>query len=156
MNLSDEERKTAGIQILWPDVNNADYKAALKDAEAGNSPNNISPVIKYELEDGGSFLWMGDLETEFMELIKDEVDWPDIDILFALHHGRDSGKIPESVLSDMDPGIIVIGEAPSQHLNYYGSYNTITQNSAGAIAFECIDDCVHIYVSNENYSVNFL
>jgi beta-lactamase superfamily II metal-dependent hydrolase len=156
INLSDDVRKSAGVQFLWPDVDNVDYKTALLDAAAGNSPNNISPVIKYGIEDGGSFLWLGDLETDFMEMIEDEAYWPDIDILFAPHHGRDSGKIPESILSAMNPRIIVIGEAPSQHLNYYGSYNTITQNSAGTIAFECADDCVHIYVSNENYSVDFL
>ena len=157
MKQTDDVRGEAGIQILWPDVGNADYQEALADAAAGNSPNNISPIIKYSIEDGGSFLWMGDLETDFLEAIKYEVAWPDIDILFAPHHGRDSGKIPESILQAMNPGIIIIGEAPSQHLNYYAAYNTITQNSAGTIGFECVDDnCVHIYVINANYSVNFL
>ena len=156
MNISDDERKTAGIQILWPDVQNSDYKAALQDAAAGISPNNISPVISYAITNGGRFVWMGDLETDFMEKIDYEVDWPDVDVLFAPHHGRDSGKIPESILSEMNPGIIIIGEAPSQNLNYYGSYNTITQNTAGTIAFECDVDYIHIYVSNGKYSVNFL
>ena len=54
------------------------------------------------------------------------------------------------------PKIIVIGEAPSSNLNYYSGYNTITQNSAGDITFECEQNNVHIYVSNENYSVSFL
>jgi beta-lactamase superfamily II metal-dependent hydrolase len=156
MNIGDDERGQAGIQILWPDVDNTDYKAALQDATIGDCPNNISPVISYGVQDSGSFLWMGDLETDFMERIEYEVDWPDIDILFAPHHGRDSGKIPKSILSVMSPRIIVIGEAPSQHLDYYGSYNTITQNTAGTIAFECVGNCIHIYVSNENYLVNFL
>ena len=35
-------------------------------------------------------------------------------------------------------------------------YNTIIQNSAGDIIFECVTNEVHIYVSNENYSVDFL
>ena len=156
MNLSDHERTSAGIEILWPNVNNTDYKGALLDAEKGNSPNNISPIITYHAQYSGSFVWMGDLETDFVEKIEDKVDWPNIDILFAPHHGRDSGKIPESILSAMNPSIIIIGEAPSQHLNYYGSYNTITQNTAGTIAFECVSSCVHIYVSNINYSVSFL
>lgn len=56
----------------------------------------------------------------------------------------------------MDPGIVVIGEAPAKHLNYYAAYNTITQNSAGSIAFECVDNYVHIYVSKNTYSVDFL
>ncbi len=156
MNQSDEERSTSGIQILWPNVENNDYKSALEAACSGESPNNISPIITYSVEDSGSFAWMGDLETDFMGQIESHVDWPDIDILFAPHHGRDSGRIPEEILSQMNPKIIVIGEAPSQHLNYYKSYNTITQNMSGSIAFECEGGCVHIYVSNENYSVNYL
>ena len=156
LNLSNDERKTAGIQILWPDVNNAHYKSALRQAKSGDSPNNISPVITYSVQGGGSFAWMGDLETDFMEAIENQVDWPDIDILFAPHHGRDSGKIPKSILETMSPRIIIIGEAPSQRLNYYGNYNTITQNSAGTIVFECVGGYVHIYVSNEHYQVNYL
>ena len=91
-----------------------------------------------------------------MEKIKDEISWPDVDILFAPHHGRDSGKIPKAILQQMDPKIVVIGEAPSKNLNYYGEYNTITQNSAGAIYFECLDNCVNIYVGSPTYSVDFL
>ena len=99
---------------------------------------------------------MGDLETEFMEKIEDDMDMPDIDILFAPHHGRDSGKVPKSWLDKMTPQIIIIGEAKSGHLNYYAGWNTITQNSAGDIIFDCESGKVHIYVSKENYSVGFL
>ena len=56
----------------------------------------------------------------------------------------------------MGPKIVVVGEAPSEHLNYYRDYNTITQNSAGAIYFECGFKWVHIYVGSSTYSVNFL
>lgn len=156
MNDSDEERKTAGIEILWPDVNNTDYKLALTDAANGNSPNNISPIIKYGVANSGRFLWMGDLETEFMESIEGEVDWLCVDVLFAPHHGRASGKIPESILSKINPKITVIGEAPSANLNYYSGYNTITQNTAGTIAFEVGENCIHVYVSSPTYSVDFL
>ena len=156
MNVGDDTRGGAGISILWPDTDNEHYKAALKDSKDGKSPNNISPIIEYSLEDGVNALWMGDLETEFMENIEDDIDMPDIDILFAPHHGRDSGKVPESWLKEMTPQIIVIGEAPSKHLNYYDGYNTITQNSAGDIIFECESGKVHIYVSSDTYSVDFL
>lgn len=156
MNDSDEERGSSGINILWPDTNNQDYKDALQKAKDGDSPNNISPIIKYSLNDGVKMLWMGDLETEFMEKIEDDMDMPDIDILFAPHHGRDSGKVPKSWLDEMTPQIIIIGEAPSGNINYYQGWNTITQNSAGDIIFECETGKVHIYVSNENYSVDFL
>lgn len=156
MNLGDDERSTSGIQILWPDTNNNDFKSALVDAANGESPNNISPIITYSIEDNATFAWLGDLETDFMEQIEDDVSWPETDILFAPHHGRDSGKIPESILNTMNPKIVIIGEAPSNHLNYYGSYNTITQNSAGTIVFECDGSYVHIYVTSDTYEVDFL
>ena len=59
-------------------------------------------------------------------------------------------------LDEMDPKIIIIGEAPSGNLNYYQGYDTITQNSAGDIIFECTEGKVHIYVSSDTYSVDFL
>ena len=61
-----------------------------------------------------------------------------------------------SILEEMAPKIVVIREAPSKNLNYYGNYNTITQNSAGSIYFECVEHWVHIYVGNSTYGVNFL
>ena len=54
------------------------------------------------------------------------------------------------------PGIVVVGEAPSEFLNYYEGYDTITQNSAGHITFECVSGKVHIYVSDQDYTVDFL
>ncbi len=156
MNQDSPERGSSGINILWPDINNEEFKKVLKAAEDdGESPNNISAVVKYSLNNGATFLWMGDLETEFMEAVEDDLKLPQVDILFAPHHGRDSGKVPESMLTDMSPKIIVIGEAPSEHLNYYDGYNVITQNSAGDIIFECETGKVHIFTSNE-YDVDFL
>lgn len=156
MNDSDDDRGSSGISILWPDTSNQFFKDALQVAKDGKSPNNISPIIQYSLENGAKVLWMGDLETDFMNNIENSIEMPDIDILFAPHHGRDSGKIPESWLQEITPKIIIIGEAPSEHLNYYQGYNTITQNSAGDIVFDCQEGKVHIYVSKKGYSVNFL
>lgn len=156
MNESDENRDSSGINILWPDRSNKFFKDALEFAKDGGSPNNISPIIQYSLKNSAKVLWMGDLETAFMKNIEESIEMPDIDILFAPHHGRDSGKIPESWLKEITPKIIIIGEANSNHINYYNGYNTITQNSAGDIIFDCQEGKVHIYVSNQNYSVNFL
>lgn len=61
MNESDETRGCAGLTCLWPDISNDAYKEALKTAKNGGSPNNISPIIKYSIADGATFLWMGDL-----------------------------------------------------------------------------------------------
>ncbi len=153
MNLSDVERDSAGIRILWPATNNTHFKEALAEGDAGKSYNNMSAVIRYELEGGASFLWLGDLETAFMESIVDDIKLEKTTVVFASHHGRQSGKIPNSWLKKLDPQIIVIGEAPSRHLHYYTNYKTITQNKVGDITMECIDDKVHIYVSNPNCGI---
>ena len=149
MNKSDEERGSSGINIHWPIRTNPYFIEALEIAKDGGSPNNISPIISYSLNNGVKMLWMGDLETEFMENIQDDLNLSKVNILFAPHHGRD-------LLEVLDPDIIIIGECPSKHLNYYCGYNTITQNLAGNITFHCTTRIVHIYVSNNNYSVDFL
>ena len=156
MNQTNEVRSSAGISIVWPIRENKDFKAALEVAEEGGSPNNISPVITYSVEKGTVMGWFGDLEHDFMEKIKSAVEWPKMQIIFAPHHGRESGKIPKEMLDEIDPELVVIGEAASEHLDYYRNYNTITQNSAGEIYFECEEGWTHIYVGNENYSVDFL
>lgn len=156
MNQSDNKRGAAGINVHWPITNNSHHKDALSKAKNGESPNNISPIFTYKLEDGVRVMWMGDLEGDFMEKIEEYLSLPQADILFAPHHGRDSGKVPESLLTVINPKLIVIGEAKSKHLNYYSGYNTITQNRAGDITFDCQEGKVHIYVSNEDYSVDFL
>lgn len=156
MNESDEIRKHAGIQILWPNTSNKFYIDALKIANEGGSPNNISAMIQYGIQNSATIVWMGDVETDFMNNIEDDLRLPKADILFAPHHGRRTGKIPKSILDIIKPKIIVIGEADSEYLHYYNGYSTITQNNGGDITFECEENWVHIYSSNENYSVNFL
>jgi hypothetical protein len=56
----------------------------------------------------------------------------------------------------MDPSIIIVGEAPAKDLEYYDGYDTITQNTAGDIVFECVMGAVHVYVSSSTYSADFL
>lgn len=154
MNESNEARGSAGIQILWPDINNDEFKDALSDAADGECPNNISPIISYSTGEIKA-LWMGDLETAFMTKIEAELSIQKVSLLFAPHHGRYSGKVPASLLKKMAPKIIIIGEAPSEHLHYYNGYNTITQNIAGDIVFECDKNEIHVFTSNE-YEVDFL
>lgn len=157
MNRSDEERDSAGIDILWPDVSNTFFEDALEIAKDGGDPNNISPIILLNAH-GYKFLWMGDLETGFMENIADELELPKVDVLFAPHHGRESGHIPKKLLESLDPEVIVIGEAPSENLSYkYSNFaTTITQKTAGDITFEVDEYGVDIYVSEENYSTDIL
>ena len=156
MNKSSEERGRAGINILWPDTHNAAFLEQLKKAEQCGEPNNISPIIKYSLENGVVAIWMGDLEADFMNQVIDEVDLPKTDILFAPHHGRKSGFVPKAWLEKMNPRVVVVGEAPSENLNYYSEYNTITQNRAGDIEFDCSTGTVDVRVSSPSYTTDFL
>ncbi len=156
MNKSDDQRKASGISILWPDIGNASYQDALSAANDGESPNNISIIAHYAINEGATFCWFGDLETSFMEDIHDDIDLRSSAIIFAPHHGRKSGRLPQSWLDDLKPKIIVVGEAPSEHLEYYRNFNTIKQNSAGDVTFDCDGSKVHIYCSAKAYSENFL
>ena len=152
MNDGDDTRTGAGISILWPDTENAFFVDALADCNSGSSYNNVSAVIRYSLQGGATVMWLGDLETEFMKDIEDSIKLEKTTIVFAAHHGRNSGKIPDSWLKKLDPQIIVIGEAPSRHLNYYTGYQKITQNRAGDITMDLINDKVHFYSSRSEYS----
>ncbi len=151
MNVSDEERKTSGLICLWPIPDNEKYQAALSEAANGGSPNNISPAIKYQCGDF-SFLWMGDMETDMQEEFDDKVNNTHVTIVFAPHHGRKSGHIPSSLMNNLSPNLVIVGEAPSEDLNYYKSQDTITQNSAGDILFDVNSDYLDIFVSNCNYT----
>ena len=158
LNQDSDERGSSGINILWPVIDNEYYKNALKEAEEGKCTNNISIVVKYSLTNSITMVWMGDLEEDFMENIKDEITFSKVNVLIAPHHGRKTGKIPQEWLEEMNPDIIIMGEAPSENLDYasYDGYNKITQNSAGDIIFECVIRKIHIYASNKYYSVNYL
>jgi beta-lactamase superfamily II metal-dependent hydrolase len=156
MNQSDDDRKQSGIDILWPILGNEDHESALVDAANGMTPNNISCIVKYSINEGATFLWMGDLHADFMEKIKDNFTMPKVDVLFAPHHGRNSGKVPSEWLEQMDPGLIVVGEAPSEHLHYYPGYNTLTQNSCGDALFDCVRGKIRIYLADHAYAVDYL
>lgn len=142
---------SSGINFLWPDTSDEDFQEAQRQAEEGKAYNNLSPIFTYTLRGNIRAMWMGDMEHDFLEKIKDKVSWPEIDVLFAPHHGRDSGKVSNDVLKKLNPHIIVIGEAPAEHLNYYSGYNTIKQNSAGNIVFVCSEKKAHVYVSKSSY-----
>ena len=147
MNQSDEQRKTSGISILWPDRNNDHFKQALAEAEEGYSPNNMSAIIRYSVEDGAKVIWFGDMHRDFMELIETDFDTSPVDIVFAPHHGRRTGRIPTSVLKKLSPRIIILGEAAVEDLDHYTGYNRIPQNIAGDIILECVTQKVHIFTS---------
>lgn len=157
MNQTNEERGSAGINILWPNTQNSAFNDALQEAADGIAFNNISLVATYSAANGSKMIWLGDLETGFMESIEEDIDLSPKHIVFAPHHGRRSGKIPNSWLDKLKPKIIVIGEAPSRNLHYYTGYKTLTQNQAGDLTFDCSNHGkVHIYASEINYKADYL
>ena len=156
MNIGDDIRGSSGISVLWPVTDNEHFLNELDKVKSGDSPNNISPIIKYSLENGISAMWFGDLEKDFLELVWKEIGFKDVDVIFAPHHGRKSGKIPKEILEVLQPKIVIIGESDSEDLDYYSGYNIITQNSSGNITLECHSGKVHVIVSNDDYSVDFL
>ena len=152
MNLSDDNRESSKINIKWPDTNNKYFKEALESAKNGK-PNNICPIITYDLKN--KVYWFGDLEKEYLENIKDEVEWEKADIVFAPHHGRESGTIPSEILEKIEPKMIIIGNGPSDNLNYYPGYDTITQNRANDIMIMYDGNSIDFYVSNLDYDKEF-
>jgi beta-lactamase superfamily II metal-dependent hydrolase len=147
MNVEGDGRGSSGINILWPDLANEHFKQALADAEAGDSPNNISAIIRYSLNDDAKVIWFGDMHRDFMELIENDFDTSPVDIAFGPHHGRRTGRIPTSVLKKLSPKIVILGEAAVEDLDHYTGYNRIPQNVAGDIILECVEHKVHIFTS---------
>lgn len=158
MNQGDEERGPSGINFLWPNKSNTEFQDVLQKVKGGEQPNNISPILTYSLRDGVKVMWMGDIESEFLDKVSADIEWVEVDILFAPHHGRESGKPSEDILKAINPKLVIIGEAESENLNYYSCYNTITQNSAKDILLDCGTGIVDIYVGSSIYKPtrNFL
>ena len=150
MNIESEERGHSGLHCLWPIKDNELYQDALDTTADGGSPNNISPAIQYLVGDF-SFLWMGDMETDMQEEFDSKVTNEHTTIVFAPHHGRKSGHIPSSLMDKLTPKLVIVGEAPSDELDYYSGYDTITQNTAGDILFETNGDYLDIFVSKSSY-----
>lgn len=158
MNDSDGDIGSAGLTVLWPKTDNEHYKAELQKAKEGTAFNNISIILRYSLEGSASVLWMGDLEHDFMEKVKDEIELPKTNILFMPHHGRKSGKLPQEWIDSIDPDVIIKGEAHSKDSDYVSNpdRNKIHQNSAKDIVMNLKASKVHFHVSDPDYCVDFL
>lgn len=151
LNDGDDEHGSSGINFRWPVLTNATFQNALAKVKKGEEVNNICPVFTYTIKDGARYMWMGDLLTkmqeEYYNACKKQI--PKVDILFQPHHGRTTGAVPDDLLNAIDPQIIVIGNAPSKHIDYGDSRKTITQNTAGDLTFINEEDYIHIYSQNK-------
>lgn len=91
------------------------------------------------------------METDMQEEFDKKVTNTHMTIVFAPHHGRKSGHIPSSLMDKLTPKLVIVGEAPSDELDYYSDYDTITQNTAGDILFETNGDYLDVFVSESGY-----
>lgn len=151
LNKGNGERDSSGIFFQWPILTNEKFQKELETVARGESPNNISCIFTYSIENGAKYMWMGDMETDMQQEYYDvcKGDIPHVDILFHPHHGRESAAVPDDLLGALSPKLIIIGNAPSEHLDYGDSSCTITQNTAGDILFENEGNKVHVYTANE-------
>ena len=151
LNDSNIEHNGSGIFFQWPILTDSHFQAALKKVADGNEVNNICPIFTYSVNGGAKYMWMGDLETSmqqhYYDACKDSVSH--VNILFQPHHGRKSGAVPNDLLETLNPQLIIIGNAPSDHIDYGDSQMTITQNTSGDLTFINEGGSVHIYSQNE-------
>lgn len=145
--------ESSGIKMLWPDLKNYFFQKELKmsNDDPSHSPNNLSPILTYS---NGSFkaMFMGDLTTEYMEVIEPYVNWEKINVLLAPHHGRKSGHIPAKIMKQINPDIIIIGIEPSKDADYYNNYNTLRQSECGDIMIDFSNEKLDIFVKNFKYN----
>lgn len=151
LNNSNDENKGSGIWFEWPLLSNKKFKDILANVSEGKDVNNICPIFTYSIEDGPCYMWMGDLETdmqqEYYDTYSDNI--PRVNVLFQPHHGRKSASVPSDLLGKLNPQLIIIGNAPSEHIDYGDSEVSITQNTSGDLMFVNEGEYIHIYSQNE-------
>lgn len=118
--------------------------------------NELSYVILY-LMGSRKIIFAGDSGEEAWDSILNKYhnDIRDIDILLAPHHGRKSGG-NDYYLDILKPKLTLFGNAKSKYLDY-NAWNKrrlthITNNQAGSIIIEEIDDILKIYVTNKKFA----
>ncbi|MDN4029361.1 MULTISPECIES: ComEC/Rec2 family competence protein [Chryseobacterium] len=78
-----------------------------------------------------------------------------VDILFAPHHGRDSGRNFD-FLKSLTPTVTLLGNASSKHLAY-SKYPEIriTNNQAGYVILDITTEHIEIFVKNFEFAKDF-
>lgn len=132
---------------------------------SANTPNGDIHDLSYVLlftppkTNGGKWkiLFGGDSDDATWEHIlatnKEAVS--NIDVLFAPHHGRDSGRNYE-FLKTLNPRLTLFGNASSQHLAYdkYPQIR-ITNNQAGNVILDIQPEGLTVYVQNQEFAKDF-
>jgi len=141
----------------------APTKELVDEANRTGNYNDSSFVLLYEPPRGTVGNWKivfaGDSEDKTWETILNNDDLKrrltNVDILFAPHHGRDSGR-SYKFLDVLEPLYTLLGNASSEHLAYNCYPKTrITNNQAGYIILNIETHSIGIYVKNFEFARDF-
>ena len=145
------------IKVLCPTT------ALIRQAnEIAGDFHDLSYVLLYTppTQEGGHWkiLFAGDSHDSSWEYIlrnhRSQVE--NVDILFAPHHGRDSGR-DYKFLDILKPKLTLFGNASSEHLAYSQYRKTrITNNQAGHIILDINPKRSKVYVKNQEFASSFL
>ncbi|MBB1139035.1 MULTISPECIES: ComEC/Rec2 family competence protein [Myroides] len=144
------------IEILSP------TPQILKQCNQKENWNDSSYVILYTPPKLGGGKWKilfaGDSEDLTWEHIIENYSEKvaNVDVLFAPHHGRDSGR-NYNFLTVVNPKTTLFGNASSKHLAYnkYNSGLKITNNQAGYVVLNITPESLEIYVKNFEFARDF-
>jgi beta-lactamase superfamily II metal-dependent hydrolase len=123
--------------------------------------NDSSYVILYHTAGDKRILFAGDSHDATWEYIlaNHRESVTDVDVLVAPHHGRDSDR-DYAFLDVVRPKLTLFGNAPSEHMAYaeWNSRNLmfISNNQAGTIVINLIDDNLDVYVSHGPFARAFV
>lgn len=143
------------IKILCP------TPELLKKANYCGNYNDSSYVLLYTPPRSDGKVWRilfaGDSDDESWKYIlenhKEEVT--NIDVLFAPHHGRDSGRNYD-FLKILNPKVTLFGNASSAHLAYNCYKPTrITNNQAGFVIIDIKEHEMVFYVKNYEFARDY-
>ncbi|UJF29304.1 hypothetical protein L0B70_10700 [Kaistella sp. 97-N-M2] len=140
------------IKILSPTAE------LVRKANSNGDYNDLSYVLllTHPRPDGTSWkiLFAGDSDNDSWDYIlknhRDQVT--NIDVLFAPHHGRDSGRSYE-FLKTLNPRVTLFGNASSKYLAYECYPRTrITNNQAGYVIMDVTASKIVFYVKNYEFA----
>lgn len=149
LNETNDENGCSGINFMWPDLENEKFKQALKLVSEGKEVNNICPIFTYSIENGATYMWMGDLETEMQQAYYDEYknNIPQVEIL---------GMCENEDLYSMKTRVYTTYECKTAYLKKFGKTGTYDLNASGVITRNGIQEKVYqrILIINRKFAPN--
>jgi competence protein ComEC len=139
-----------GLQVIAPTQKLVDA------ANEKTDFNDCSYVIIYRTG-GFKIIFTGDSDDATWDHILENhaQKVADCDLLIAPHHGRDSGR-SWGFLDVLKPRLTLFGIARSVHLAYdpwnQRGLDKITNNQAGNVVLDVVDNKMHVYVENDAYA----